>query len=136
MPYLAYHQDVHSLFRTRGYNVDRIVISIDPFTGCKPSDCFVELKDEVQADHPVQRLNGTSFLRHLLKVKPCRPRTKFSSNRPFGQWDRDDTADHWTGLAAAELRLYVGVCPIAELFQDFKRSVILPFAMGIQQANS
>jgi hypothetical protein len=92
--------------------LERIVISIDPFTGRNPSYCFVELKDKDQAEQAMQKLNEQEFFRCPLKVKPCIPKTILpAAVRPFDRWERNDADEHWAGLATAGRRLYVRGLP-------------------------
>ncbi|ODH38579.1 hypothetical protein ACO22_02279 [Paracoccidioides brasiliensis] len=129
MPYMAKKKDVESLF-TEGetvYNVERIDISIDPFTGRNPSYCFVELETKQQADLAILELNGKDMLGRPVKIKPGIPK---SSKEPFGRrdmattpekqpprfvferWERsDDASSHWYDYSAQGRRLFVGGLP-------------------------
>jgi RNA recognition motif-containing protein len=75
LTYMAKEEDISRLFLLEGYNVERIVISIDPFTGRNSSYCFVELQDKDQAEQAMKKLNGQEFFRRPLKVKLCIPKT-------------------------------------------------------------
>ncbi|KLJ07232.1 hypothetical protein EMPG_17280 [Blastomyces silverae] len=128
MPYMAKKKDVEALF-TEGetvYNVERIDISIDPFTGRNPSYCFVELESKPQADLAMVELNGKDMLGRPVKIKPGIPK---SSKEPFGRrdmattpekqpprfvferWERSDAANHWYDYSAQGRRLFVGGLP-------------------------
>ncbi|EQL30828.1 hypothetical protein, variant 2 [Blastomyces dermatitidis ATCC 26199] len=128
MPYMAKKKDVEALF-TEGetvYNVERIDISIDPFTGRNPSYCFVELESKQQADLAMVELNGKDMLGRPVKIKPGIPK---SSKEPFGRrdmattpekqpprfvferWERSDAANHWYDYSAQGRRLFVGGLP-------------------------
>ncbi|EEH36401.2 hypothetical protein PAAG_06819 [Paracoccidioides lutzii Pb01] len=128
MPYMAKKKDVESLF-TEGetvYNVERIDISIDPFTGRNPSYCFVELETKQQADLAIMELNGKDMLGRPVKIKPGIPK---SSKEPFGRrdmattpekqpprfvferWERSDASSHWYDYSSQGRRLFVGGLP-------------------------
>ncbi|OJD12630.1 hypothetical protein AJ78_06802 [Emergomyces pasteurianus Ep9510] len=128
MPYMAKKKDVEALF-TEGetvYNVERIDISIDPFTGRNPSYCFVELESKQQADLAMVELNGKDMLGRPVKIKPGIPK---SSKEPFGRrdvattpdkqpprfvferWERSDASSHWYDYSAQGRRLFVGGLP-------------------------
>ncbi|KAK2790496.1 hypothetical protein FQN52_005513 [Onygenales sp. PD_12] len=128
MPYMAKQKDVEALF-TEGetvYNVEKIDISIDPFTGRNPSYCFVELETKTQADLAMAELNGKDMLGRPVKIKPGVPK---SSKEPFGRrdmattpenqpprfvferWERTDASSHWYDYSAQGRRLFVGGLP-------------------------
>ncbi|KAH0542298.1 hypothetical protein FGG08_003325 [Glutinoglossum americanum] len=149
MPYMAKPEDVEALFADKGYKVERIDISIDPFTGRNPSYCFVELETKEHADRVMSELNGTELLGRPLKIGPGVAKSSASRERPLGRrggksenreggsppfvfdrWKRTDAADHWHGVSDKGRRLYVGGLPrmpdqrtvddeIRKLFQDF-----------------
>ncbi|PGH32237.1 hypothetical protein GX50_04968 [[Emmonsia] crescens] len=129
MPYMAKKKDVEALF-TEGetvYDVERIDISIDPFTGRNPSYCFVELESKQQADLAMVELDGKDMLGRPVKIKPGIPK---SSKEPFGRrdlatttpekqpsrfaferWERSDASSHWYDYSAQGRRLFVGGLP-------------------------
>jgi RNA recognition motif-containing protein len=91
LTYMAKEEDISRLFLLERYNVERVVISIDPFTGRNPSYCFVELQDKDHADQAMQKLNGQEFFRCPLKVKPCIPKIIVpAAVRPFDRWEHND----------------------------------------------
>lgn len=131
LPYMVKEEDVSKLFLDEGYDVERIVISIDPFTGRNPSYCFVELQNKEQADRAMQSLSGKDFFRRPLKVNSCIPKSRAPDPESFNRWERKDADEHWTGLCTAGRRLYVRGLPrpvtqeeaqkvVANLFKDFK----------------
>lgn len=76
LPYMVKEDDVSKLFLDDGYDVKRIVISIDPFTGRNPSYCFIELQTKEQLLSFVY--SGKDFFRRPLKVNPCFPKVQVS----------------------------------------------------------
>ncbi|KAF2815801.1 RNA-binding domain-containing protein [Mytilinidion resinicola] len=117
---LLYHaktEDVEALFGDGDYTIDRIVMSLDPFTGRNPSYCFVELANKEQADWAMERLNGRKLLGRPVKIKPCIPR-RADRQPPSGppstrntlpdRWERDDAQSHWVGAGMPGRRLFVG----------------------------
>ncbi|EFQ99770.1 hypothetical protein MGYG_02783 [Nannizzia gypsea CBS 118893] len=99
MPYMAKKEDVVELFGGHGedeasspYNIERINISIDPFTGRNPSYCFVDLKTADQARKAMADLNGKLMLGRPVKVNPGIPRADLQP--PLGRRDLDlDTSE-------------------------------------------
>ncbi|EFE32799.1 ribonucleoprotein, putative [Trichophyton benhamiae CBS 112371] len=94
MPYMAKKEDVVELFGGQGgdettspYNIERIYISIDPFTGRNPSYCFVDLKSTDQAERAMADLNGKLVLGRPVKVNPGVPRADLQP--PLGRRDPD-----------------------------------------------
>ncbi|EER42969.1 ribonucleoprotein [Histoplasma capsulatum H143] len=130
MPYMAKKKDVEALF-TKGetvYNVERVDISIDPFTGRNPSYCFVELESKAQADLAMAELNGKDMLGRPVTIKPGIPKsfkeplfgrrdqTKMTPEKQpprfaFERWERSDAASHWYDYSAQGRRLFVGGLP-------------------------
>jgi RNA recognition motif-containing protein len=115
---LLYHaktEDVEALFASDEYQTERIVMSLDPFTGRNPSYCFVELATKEQADRAMELLNGELILGRPVKVKPCIPKKTektsgpaSASNIPPNRWERTDAHEHWKGVAEEGRRLFVG----------------------------
>ncbi|EED15566.1 ribonucleoprotein, putative [Talaromyces stipitatus ATCC 10500] len=70
MPYTAKREDVESIFEAGEYSIERIDISIDPFTGRNPSYCFVELATKEQADRAMVELDGKDLQGRPVRIKP------------------------------------------------------------------
>ncbi|KAF2492314.1 RNA-binding domain-containing protein [Lophium mytilinum] len=117
---LLYHakpEDVEALFRDGDYTMERIVMSLDPFTGRNPSYCFVELANKEQANRAMESINGRKLLGRPVKIEPAIPR-KADQKPPSGppstrntlpaRWERDDARDHWIGAGQSGRRLFVG----------------------------
>ncbi|EER29614.1 hypothetical protein D8B26_003817 [Coccidioides posadasii str. Silveira] len=156
MPYMAKKEDVEALFNSATkhgegyYQIERIDISIDPFTGRNPSFCFVELASKEQATHAMEELDGRDMLGRPVKIKPGIPKSpkpQFGRRDPsskederprpfiFDRWGRDDASSHWYGVADEGRRLFVGGLPrmpnqatadyeIQKLFYGFKIEAI------------
>ncbi|KAF2436469.1 RNA-binding domain-containing protein [Tothia fuscella] len=151
---LVYHakpEDVEALFTTTGgggenaYNINRVVMSLDPFTGRNPSYCFVELATKEQANHAMEALNSVEVLGRPVKIKPCIPRhdngtggAPSTRNVPPSRWERSDASEHWKGMGAQGKRLFIGGlskpvtqndshAKIAGLFEGFTVEAISKF---------
>ncbi|KAI1911384.1 hypothetical protein LOZ12_003074 [Ophidiomyces ophidiicola] len=161
MPYMAKREDVEVLFSNATkhgqgyYQIERIDISIDPFTGRNPSFCFVELASKEQATNAMEELDGIDMLGRPVKIKPGVPKTpkplfgrRGSSGQDekppqpfiFDRWGRDDAATHWYGVAEEGRRLFVGGLPrmpnqaaadyeIQKLFYGFKMCAMPPSSL-------
>ncbi|KAL4914113.1 hypothetical protein BDW62DRAFT_191170 [Aspergillus aurantiobrunneus] len=70
MPYTAKMEDVQALFEKGGFEVSRIDISIDPFSGRNPSYCFVDLETKELAERAMAELDGADLLGRPVKIKP------------------------------------------------------------------
>ncbi|KAK0446669.1 hypothetical protein EV421DRAFT_211317 [Armillaria borealis] len=142
LPYMAKQQDVQALFEGDGHTVNRIDISIDPFTGRNLSYCFVDLESREEADRAMAELNQRDFLGRPVKIGPGKakkgPRPP-PSPKPFPLvfegWREANASDHWEGYAAQGRRLYVGRLPtmashrvvnenIRELFRGFQLEAV------------
>ncbi|KAK2759505.1 hypothetical protein FQN54_002984 [Arachnomyces sp. PD_36] len=124
--YMAKLDDIKKLFEGDEYRVERIDMSVDPFTGRNPSYCFVELENKEQAQKAMRELDGKRILGRPVKIKPGVPKlhgnqSSGSSTTPmhddegtpryaFDRWERTDAADHWTNYTKGQ-RLYVGGLP-------------------------
>ncbi|KAJ9190987.1 hypothetical protein DTO166G4_8464 [Paecilomyces variotii] len=127
MPYSAKAEDVETLFPRDEYQIERIDISIDPFTGRNPSYCFVELATKEQADRAMTELAGKDLLGRPVKIRPgvakssndrslprgeSSPRTeKTAAPFAFDRWQRNDASSHFKGYSEQGRRLYVGGLP-------------------------
>ncbi|KAI9872179.1 MAG: hypothetical protein M1830_001994 [Pleopsidium flavum] len=146
VPYMAKTEDVEKLFTEGSYDVKKMNMSIDPFTGRNPSYCFVELGTKEQADRAMLELDGTPLLDRPVKVRLGVPKSRNDNSHgrggssfynrgghhepTFNRWEREDAADHWQEPSKQGRRLYVGGLPrmanqaavdadIRNLFQDF-----------------
>ncbi|KAL1983673.1 hypothetical protein VTN96DRAFT_10102 [Rasamsonia emersonii] len=131
MPYMAKREDVEALFAGGDYKIERIDISIDPFTGRNPSYCFVDLETKDQADRAMKELDGRDLLGRPVRVKPGvakstqdrsfsrttdspSPRANDKTGSPsytFDRWQRNDASAHFKGYSEQGRRLYVGGLP-------------------------
>ena len=113
---LVYHatpEDVKSHIINIGYTIERIDMSMDPFTGRNPSYCFVEFSSKEEADNAIESLNGTNLLGRVVKANSCVPR---SQKRPktiplLDRWNRTDAEEHWRSMGQEKRRLFVGGLP-------------------------
>ncbi|KAL4940145.1 hypothetical protein BDV06DRAFT_197365 [Aspergillus oleicola] len=70
MPYTAKMEDVKELFKRGGFEVARIDIAIDPFSGRNPSYCFVDLETKELAERAMTELDGADLAGRPVKIKP------------------------------------------------------------------
>ncbi|KAL4927282.1 RNA-binding protein [Aspergillus undulatus] len=70
MPYTAKMEDVRELFSKGGFEVSRIDIAIDPFSGRNPSYCFVDLETKDLAERAMAELDGADLSGRPVKIKP------------------------------------------------------------------
>ncbi|PBK72284.1 RNA-binding domain-containing protein [Armillaria solidipes] len=139
LPYMAKQQDVQALFEGDGYTVNRIDISIDPFTGRNLSYCFVDLESREEADRAMADLNQHDFLGRPVKIGPGKAKKGPRPPKPFPLvfegWRETNASDRWEGYAAQGRRLYVGRLPtmashrvvnenIRELFRGFQLEAV------------
>lgn len=100
LPYHATSQDIETYLTEAGFDIERLDISVDPFTGKNPSYCFVELFTAEQAQRALSELPGASFMGRPLRVNVHIPKRRdgtalggnsSSSSRasPFGSSDRE-----------------------------------------------
>ncbi|EXJ93316.1 hypothetical protein A1O1_01708 [Capronia coronata CBS 617.96] len=68
--YTVQKADIESLFAEHGYNVARVTISTDPFTGRNPSYCFVDLDSPEEAQRAIAEMNGLDVRGRALRVSP------------------------------------------------------------------
>jgi RNA recognition motif-containing protein len=116
---LVYHatpDDVKSHIIEAGYTIERIDMSMDPFTGRNPSYCFVEFGSKEEADSAIETLTGTNLLGRVVKANSCVPRSR---KRPkamplLDRWNRSDAEEHWRGIGQEKRRLFVGGLPKPE----------------------
>ncbi|KAK0217985.1 ribonucleoprotein [Armillaria fumosa] len=139
LPYMAKQQDIQAFFEGNGYTINRIDISIDPFTGRNLSYCFVDLESREEADRAMANLNQRDFLGRPVKIGPGKakkgPRPPKIFPLVFEGWREANASDHWEGYAAQGRRLYVGGLPtmashrvvnenIRELFRGFQLEAV------------
>lgn len=88
LPYHAKAEDIETYLQEAGFEVERLDLNVDPFTGKNPSYCFVELFTAEQAQRALSELPGASFMGRPLKVNVHIPRRRDgpinSSPRTFG----------------------------------------------------
>ncbi|OKL61857.1 hypothetical protein UA08_03045 [Talaromyces atroroseus] len=119
---------------TEGRRLERIDISVDPFTGRNPSYCFVELATKEQADRAMVELDGNDFQGRPVRIKPGvakssssssqdRSTLRSSQNSPSrfngspsatnDRWQRSDAPSPQAKASSNEnsRRLYVGGLP-------------------------
>ncbi|KAL3471834.1 hypothetical protein BJX99DRAFT_236656 [Aspergillus californicus] len=70
MPYTAKMEDVQALFNAGGFEVSRIDIAIDSFSGRNPSYCFVDLETKELCERAMAELDGGDLLGRPVKIKP------------------------------------------------------------------
>ncbi|GAB7349258.1 hypothetical protein MBLNU459_g8411t1 [Dothideomycetes sp. NU459] len=74
LPYHAQAADVETYLSEAGFQIERLDMSTDPFTGRNPSYCFVELPSAAEAQRAIQELPGASFMGRPLRVNVHIPR--------------------------------------------------------------
>jgi len=141
LPYHAVDTDVEVIFVDAGFEIQKLDISVDPFSGRNPSYCFVELTSAEEAARAMKELNGQTVLGRPVKINPHTPKRgpKDRDSRPpvlsydrgwrpqataprnvddskgspyvFDRWQRKDAAEHFKGPSEERRRLYVGGLP-------------------------
>ncbi|KAL1303409.1 hypothetical protein AAFC00_006800 [Neodothiora populina] len=93
LPYHAQASDIETYLTDAGFDIERLDLSVDPFTQKNPSYCFVELTTVEQAQRALSELPGASFMGRPLKVNVHIPRRRDGapSTRSFGG-DREGSA--------------------------------------------
>lgn len=76
LPYHATSSDIETYLQEAGFDVERLDLSVDPFTQKNPSYCFVELFTVEQAQRALSELPGASFMGRPLKVNVHIPRRR------------------------------------------------------------
>ncbi|RDW83706.1 uncharacterized protein DSM5745_04032 [Aspergillus mulundensis] len=100
MPYTAKMEDVSALFTKGGFEVSRIDISVDPFSGRNPSYCFVDLNTKELAERAMAELDGSDLLGRPVKIKPGV--VKSASERQQQQQQRTGLGMGMGGLGASD----------------------------------
>ncbi|KAF1349653.1 hypothetical protein BDV97DRAFT_352105 [Delphinella strobiligena] len=89
LPYHATAEDIETYLQDAGFEIERLDLSVDPFTQKNPSYCFVELFTQEQAQRALSELPGASFMGRPLKVNVHIPRRRDGPNtdrpRTFGE---------------------------------------------------
>jgi RNA recognition motif-containing protein len=76
LPYVAQAQDVEQYLEEAGFQIERLDMSTDPFTGRNPSYCFAELFSAEEAERAINLLPGASFMGRPLRVNVHTPKTR------------------------------------------------------------
>lgn len=76
LPYAAQAQDVEQYLEEAGFQIERLDMSTDPFTGRNPSYCFAELFSVDEAERAISSLPGASFMGRPLRVNVHTPKTR------------------------------------------------------------
>lgn len=87
LPYHATSVDIETYLVDAGFEIEKLDLAVDPFTGKNPSYCFVELFTLEQAQRALSELPGASFMGRPLKVNVHIPRRRdgaVPSPRSFG----------------------------------------------------
>jgi hypothetical protein len=110
--YAVKKEDVSKLFADHGCPVEKVDMSVDPFTGRNPSYCFVEFHSAGCASTAVHDVDGACILGRPVKIKPCVPKSAPAPPRTFDRYERADQAKkHWIAPAEEGRRVYVGGLP-------------------------
>ncbi|OJJ47074.1 hypothetical protein ASPZODRAFT_132009 [Penicilliopsis zonata CBS 506.65] len=153
MPYTAKADDVQALFTATGYNIERIDIAMDPFTGRNPSYCFVDLESKEEAERAMVELDGKELQGRPLKIKPGvaktsaersqqprtegSPRGEKSSPLNFDRWQRGERTEPSSpakALGDQSKRVYVGGLPRLQ-DQEALQSNMVNFFQGLDVTN-
>ncbi|KIY70768.1 RNA-binding domain-containing protein [Cylindrobasidium torrendii FP15055 ss-10] len=155
LPYMAKTRDIERLFQSESFTIQRIDISIDPFTGRNLSYCFVDMPTPAEAQRAIATLNQRDFLGRPLKVNLGIAKRRHDPTRPskqplaFEGWREPEerAAEHWKGVAEQGRRLYISGLPsmnyrtanerLTELFHDYKvEAVSKPLSPETHRPNS
>lgn len=74
LPYQAQPKDMEQFLSDAGFQVERLDMSIDPFSGRNPSYCFAQLNSAEEARRAIEALTGASFQGRPLKVNVHTPK--------------------------------------------------------------
>ncbi|KAH0025301.1 RNA-binding domain-containing protein, partial [Aureobasidium melanogenum] len=105
LPYAAQAEDVEQYLEEAGFQIERLDMSTDPFTGRNPSYCFAELFSVEEAQRAISSLPGASFMGRPLRVNVHTPKTRGANgtNTPMRSSTRSpfSTERTWRGSPAA-----------------------------------
>jgi RNA recognition motif-containing protein len=76
LPYQAQPQDMEQYLSDAGFEVVKLDMSVDPFSGQNPSYCFAELNSAEEAQRAISALTGGSFQGRLLRVNVHTPKRR------------------------------------------------------------
>ncbi|THY83469.1 RNA-binding domain-containing protein [Aureobasidium pullulans] len=76
LPYAAQAEDVEQYLEEAGFQIERLDMATDPFTGRNPSYCFAELFSVEEAERAISSLPGASFMGRPLRVNVHTPKTR------------------------------------------------------------
>jgi RNA recognition motif-containing protein len=90
LPYQAQPKDMEQYLSDAGFQVERLDMSVDPFSGRNPSYCFAELNSAEEAQRAISALTGGSFQGRPLRVNVHTPKkggregngTGYTDNKP------------------------------------------------------
>ena len=74
MPYHAQREDLEKFLIEAGFQIERLDMTIDPFTGRNPSYCFVEFPSLAEAQRAISELPGAHFMGRPLKANVHTPK--------------------------------------------------------------
>ena len=105
LPYSAQAEDVEQYLEEAGFQIERLDMSTDPFTGRNPSYCFAELFSVEEAERAISSLPGASFQGRPLRVNVHTPKTRGANgtNTPLRSSTRSPFSAEraWRGSPAA-----------------------------------
>lgn len=105
LPYSAQAEDVERYLEEAGFQIERLDMSTDPFTGRNPSYCFAELFSVEEAERAISSLPGASFQGRPLRVNVHTPKTRGANgaNTPLRSSTRSPFSVErtWRGSPAA-----------------------------------
>jgi RNA recognition motif-containing protein len=105
LPYSAQAEDVEQYLEEAGFQIERLDMSTDPFTGRNPSYCFAELFSVEEAERAIGSLPGASFQGRPLRVNVHTPKTRGvnGTNTPLRSSTRSPFSAEraWRGSPAA-----------------------------------
>lgn len=106
LPYAAQAQDVEQYLEEAGFQIERLDMSTDPFTGRNPSYCFAELFSAEEAERAISSLPGASFMGRPLRVNVHTPKTRGGngSSTPMRNSPRPPMSSErsWRGQPSAD----------------------------------
>ncbi|KAI5198166.1 RNA-binding domain-containing protein [Aureobasidium subglaciale] len=106
LPYAAQAEDVEQYLEEAGFQIERLDMSTDPFTGRNPSYCFAELFSVEEAERAITSLPGASFMGRPLRVNVHTPKTRGANgtNTPLRTSTRSPFSAErtWRGQSSAE----------------------------------
>ncbi|GIZ43216.1 hypothetical protein CKM354_000645000 [Cercospora kikuchii] len=138
LPYSAQREDIEKLFADNNFEITKVDISIDSFSGRNPSYCFVEFRSQEDAERAMSSLQGIDLLGRPIRINPkterrSNPNGERTPNRAFEQrgwrpregqtsnvngssystdrWNRNDNNPQLQSQGEDPKRVYVGGLP-------------------------